>query len=641
MSIRVRIRTFGRLALTRISFSAACACLPAAASSALAQDATPLPGIVIYSANRTPTDAAKVGSSVEVITEEELEGRSQTFLKDYLQMLPGVDFSQSGPPGGRTTISLRGTTGGYVKVLVDGIDISDPSNTVTATHFEHLLVGDVGRIEVLKGSQSTLYGGDAVGGVISIETKAVRKPGFSQSGGAEYGAYNTWRGAYHAGYLAADGSTISLTVQGVDTDGFSAAADGREEDGYRNLTFSGRGEYYLSPNARLFFAARSMRARHEYDGFPAPDYALADTNDFGKITQHAGRIGTEFVLLDGAFTNTLAIQGMQIERDTFADGGSTGWFEGDRIKGEYTGVMQFNEAISLLVGADWEQTGAKTSGAPTTRNTADVGGTYGQVMLEPIAGLVLTAGGRIDEHSAFGSFQTYRFTGAYLVPGTQTKLRGSIGTGFRAPSLDELYGSYDFAPNYGNPNLQPEESESWDIGIEQDFLDGRFKIGATYFEIDTLNLITYNFDCGIPDELCLINAPGMTNRQGVELIAAAQISPEATLTAAYTYIETEQADGSRLARVPRHTLAMGLDLRPVDKVEANLTARYVADALDSGTKLDDYWLLNAKVAYEFDPGWKAYIRAENLLDERYQTMLGYGTPGLSVYGGIQFTLPSN
>src|SRR5690606_22282919 len=133
------------------------------------------------------------------------------------------------------------------------------------------------RIEVLKGSQSTLYGGDAVGGVISIETKAARTLGFSQSGGAEYGAYNTWRGAYNAGYLAADGSNVSLTIQGVDTDGFSAAATGREDDGYRNLTFSGRGEYYLSPSAKIFFAARSIRARHEYDRF-------TDTNYFGKIT---------------------------------------------------------------------------------------------------------------------------------------------------------------------------------------------------------------------------------------------------------------------------------------------------------------------------------------------------------------------
>jgi vitamin B12 transporter len=610
-------------------------------SSAHAQDAIPLEGIVIYSANRTPTEAAKVGSSVEVITEKELEGRAQTYVKDYLETLPGVSFSQAGGPGGTSTISVRGTTGGYVKVLVDGIDVSDPSNTVTSAHFEHLLVGDVARIEVLKGSQSGLYGGDAVGGVITIETKAARKLGFSQSGGAEYGAYNTWRGAYTAGYLAADGSNISLSVQGVNTDGFSAAAIGREDDGYKNLTFSGRGEYYLSPSAKIFFAARSMRARIDFDGFPPPNFVLNDTADYGRVTQHAGRVGTEFKLLDGAFTNTLAIQGMRIERDVFA-GIESGWFEGDRVKGEYKGVLRFNESLSLLAGTDWEQTGAKTNNT-AGRNTADVAGAYAQLMLEPITGLVLTAGGRIDEHSAFGNFNTYRLTGAYLVPGTETKFRGSVGTGFRAPSLDELYGSYSFAPQYGNPNLLPEESESWDAGIEQGFLNGRFKVGATYFEIDTLNLITFMPACGPPGVICLENVPGITHRNGVELSAAAQISSAITMTAGYTYTDTETADGERLVRVPRHALAVGFDLKPMDKVEANVIVRYVADTLDGFPvgELDDYWLVNAKIAYEFSPGVKAYIRGENLLDEKYQTVAGYNTPGLSVYGGLQFALPSN
>lgn len=637
MTIQFRIRAnLGRQSVSRVALVAAFALLPAIVTSARAQDVTPLEGIVIYSANRTPTEAAKVGSSVEVITEKELEARAQTYVKDYLETLPGVHFSQAGGPGGTPTISLRGTTGGYVKVLVDGIDVSDPSNTVTSAHFEHLLVGDVARIEILKGSQSTLYGGDAVGGVITIETKTARKPGFSQSGGAEYGAYNTWRGAYTAGYLAADGSNVSLTVQGVNSDGFSAAAVGREDDGYRNLTFSGRGEYYVSPSAKVFFAARSTRARIDFDG----GFPVNDTPDWGRYVQHAGRAGTEFTLLNGAFTNTLAIQGMRIERDVFA-GINSGWFEGERVKGEYKGVLRFNDMLSLLAGADWEQTGAKTNNT-AGQNTADVSGAYAQLMLEPIAGLVLTAGGRMDEHSAFGSFNTHRLTAAYLVPNTETKFRGSYGTGFRAPSLDELYGSYSFAPDYGNPSLLPEESESWDAGIEQGFQNGRFKLGATYFEIDTLNLITFNGDtCFVPGGICLENVSGISHRRGVELSAAARISPGITITAGYTYTDAERADGTRLVRVPRHALAVGFDLKPMDKVEANVNVRYVAGTLDGGGEFDDYWLVNAKVAYEFSPGWKAYVRGENLLDEKYQTIAGYGTPGLSVYGGLQFALPSN
>ncbi|WP_244534605.1 TonB-dependent receptor [Hyphomicrobium sp. CS1GBMeth3] len=643
MSYRIRTTASHSLGASRALLLSTCAFLGAASSAALAQDAgtTVLEGITIYSANRTPTDAAKVGSSVEVLTEKDLEKQSRTYLKDYLEQLPGVNFSQNGPPGSSTRISLRGAAGKYVKVLVDGIDISDPSGVETVAQFENLLVGDVSRIELLKGSQSTLYGGDAVAGVISIETKGATKPGYSMSGGVEGGEYGTFRGAATAGYAANDGSNIAFTVQGVDTDGFSAAAVGTEDDGYRNLTFSGRGEYYLSPSAKIFFAARSLDATNKFDGFPPPTFTLGDTPDYTDTVQHAGRVGTEFSLLNGAFQNTFAVQGMKVERDNFSGPLSTGFFEGDRIKGEYKGVLTFNDRLTLLAGADWEETGAESVNT-VGRNTADVTGAYAQLMMEPIDGLVLAGGGRIDDHSSFGQFDTYRLTAAYLIPGTETKLRASRSTGFRAPSLDELFGSYSFAPDYGNPNLDPEESESWDAGIEQGFLDGRVKLSATYFELNTDNLIVYNFACGAPGVLCLINVPGETQRSGVELSAAALITDGLAITAGYTYVDTETPNGERLNHVPRHNFVAGIDIEPMDKVELNVTVKYVADTLQSASvELDDYVLVGAKAAYEFTPGWKAYVRGENLLDEEYQTVLGYGTAGLSVYGGLTMALPND
>lgn len=612
----------------------------AAASAANAQGVTALEGITIYSANRTPTEAAKVGSSVEVLTEKDLEKQSRTYVKDYLEQLPGVSFAQSGPPGSTTRINIRGAGPQYVKVLVDGMDVSDPSQPQTGTAFEHLLVGDVSRIEVLKGSQSTLYGGDAVGGVINIETKTATKPGFSQRGGAEGGQYNTFSGAYTTGYAAADGSNIAFTVQGVDTDGFSAASVGTEDDGYQNLTFSGRGEYHISPAMKLFFAARTVEADHDYDGYlSVPPYTFGDAAEAGKYSQQAGRVGTEFTLLNGAFVNTFALQGMRLERDSFVSGVRNRWYDADRVKAEYKGVLTFNDQLSLLVGADWEEQGAENNTMGGNRTAADVTGVFTQLMMEPIDGLVLTAGGRIDEHSDFGQFNTYRLTGAYLLPGTETKLRGTVGTGFRAPSLFEL-----FDPYYGNPTLQPEESKSWDVGIEQGLLNGRVKLGATYFELDTDNLIQYT--CGFPEiPPCYVNVPGVTHREGVELTATALVTDGVAITAGYTYVEAKEADGDPLIRVPKHTFVVGVDLQPTDKVELNVTGKYVADTLDSqfpGTvALDDYFLLSAKASYEFTPGWKAYVRGENLLDEEYETLLGFGTAGASVYGGLTMALPSD
>ncbi len=599
-----------------------------------AQDVTDLEGVTIYSANQTPTDAAKVGSTVEVITQKEIESRGQTYVKDYLATLPGVSFYQSGPPGTTAGIFIRGAASKYVKVLVDGMDISDPSGPQTAASFEHLLVGDVSRIEVVKGSQSTLYGGDAVGGLISIETKAAKKLGFSQQGHIEGGQYNTVNGAYTAGYLAANGSNIALSVQGVGTDGFSAYAHGREDDGYRNLTFSGRGEYFMTPAWKVFFAARAVDAKYNYDGYAPPSYAFGDTLDNGTTSQQVGRVGTEFSLFNGAFQNTLAIQGMEVHRETFRDKARNGWFDGDRVKGEYKGVLTFNEKLSLLVGADWERTGATTNSNPD-RETADLNGYYAQLMAEPIKGLVLTGGGRIDDHSTFGDFDTYRLTGAYLVPGTETKFHSSVGTGFRVPSLYELYDPY-----YGRTDLEPETSFSWDAGVEQGFGHGRYKVGATYFVLDTDNLIQW-----APSGY--YNVPGVTHRSGVEVSGAAIISSGLTLNASYTYTDATEASGARLIRVPRHAFSAGVDIVPVDKVSLNVTAQYVADVLDNSfdargiVALTDYVLVNAKASYEFAPGWKVYVRGENLLDENYQTAIDYGTSGASVYGGLSMALPGN
>lgn len=335
-------------AISHVQLLSTCALLALAASAApvSAQAVLDLDGIIVQSANRTPTEAAKVGSSVEIITEKDLEKHSQSFLKDYLQRLPGVSFRQSGPPGTVAGISLRGAGNAYVKVLVDGMDISDPSGITAETHFEHLLVGDISRIEVLKGSQSGLYGGDAVGGVISIETKTATKLGFSHSGGAEGGEYSTFRGAYTAGYATEDGSNIAFTVQGIDTKGFSAVRIGTEDDGYRNVTVSGRGTYRVSDTLSVFFAARTTDADVEYDS----SFPLGDADNSGTFKQHAGRVGANVTLLDGAFENTFAIQGMKLERENFEPLGWSpySWFDGDRVKAEYQGVLQFNQQLALL-----------------------------------------------------------------------------------------------------------------------------------------------------------------------------------------------------------------------------------------------------------------------------------------------------
>jgi len=587
---------------------------------------------VVFSANRTPTDLAKVGSSVSVITEKQIDAQAKTYLQDYLQQVPGVAITTTGGAGSQTTFRIRGFNQNYVKVLVDGMDLSDPSGTQTFTHLEHLMVGDTAQIEVLKGSQSTLYGGYAVAGVISLDTKYATKPGLFQSGGAEYGTYNTWRGSYSAGYADINGSNVAFTVQGVQTDGFSVGAYGTEDDGYRNVTFSGRGEYKLSDEVTVFFAARNLDARFEYDASSGYDKAhVVDTS------QQAGRIGANVSLFNGAFVNTFAIQGMQNQRDIVDEDFGPSSYDGDRVKGEYRGTISFNRWLAIVGGVDWERVGYESTW--DSRKTVDMTSPYAQMIVEPIEGLVLTAGGRIDNHSLFGQHDTHRFTAAYQLPQTETRFHASYGTGFRAPSLYELYSPYT-----GSVDFQPETSESWDIGFDQGFMRNRFGFGATYFDIDVNNLITYNSATWLYEQ-----KPGLTRSNGVELTAFAKLTPTTVVNAGYTYTDSKEPDGTRAARLPRHSLVIGLNAQPIDKLTVNVTGQYIADVVDENfnvspsrdTPIDDYFLLSAKIGYEILPGTIAYVRGENLLDEDYVTAINFNNAGLTVYGGVQFALPAN
>ena len=598
---------------------------------------------VSYSANRTPTDMTKVGSSVEIVTGQQIEAQARPFVRDYLDQLPGVTTSQSGPAGSLTTLNIRGANQNYVKVLIDGIDISDPSGTQTAPAIEHLMTGDVGRIEVVKGSQSTLYGGDAVGGIITILSKDVPL-GVSTSGLFEAGSYNTQRGLATMGYGSADGFA-RFTFQGIHTDGFSAADErygNTESDGYSNARASGSGEYILSDAVKVFASGWVLHANLRYDDGATPEGYLGDSNARVITEQEAGRTGVEIKGLNGAFVNTFAVQGMENDR-TITGGawytGTPSTFYGDRVKGEYLGTLKANDWLSFVIGADYEEDGAKTE-TLVERRTVDLASGFGQVQVQPLKNLTLTAGGRDDDHSTFGDYLTYRVTGAYYIEASETKFRASNGTGFRAPSLFELY-----APFYGNTSLQPEQSFSWDAGVDQFFFNGRYRLSATYFELDTTDEIEFVTDATHPIG-GYSQIPGTTHRKGVELAANVPVNDWLSFYAAYTYTDARTDAGVRLFRIPYNAFAFNVNVLFFDCVKATVSTRVAIDTVDvffnqntyasKTVPLEDYMLVNAKLSYDITPAITAYVRGENLLNEKYETVFGYGTPGISGYAGLTF-----
>lgn len=594
-------------------------------------------GEVVISANRTPTEAAKVGSDVTVIGRDELERSKEVLVKDVLDRVVGVNFTQNGPAGSTTTIEMRGAYAGYVLVRVDGIDVSDPSAAQVTAAFEHLATADVERIEILRGSQSALYGGTAVGGVVDITTKKAEAGGIHHRATAEAGSYGTVAGSYGLS-AATDTSEFDVSISRHHTDGFSAA-DSRngntEKDGYDNTTVSASASHRVSDVLRVFGALRHTRTDVQTDrflfGVGAIDEAPGAPREHTESSSWGGRVGADLDLLDGRFKNTFAVQRWQSDRDGWG-ASPHWWYRGERSKFEYLGSYRLTDTVGLSFGADHAIEKASSSSLDgDVENT----GVFGQVSWEPLKGVTLTAALRNDHHSKFGDHPTHRLTAAWT-PFEGTKLRTSWGTGFRPPSISEL-----FTPVYGNAGLKPETSESFDVGIDQKFWGGRASASVTVFSLDTTDLIGWD-----PATFQSIQVAGVTRRQGIELTGRVQALDRLGIDAGYTYTEAHKADGSRLVRVPRHKLTAGATATPFEKTTVSVRGTFVSDMTDTDyaivlpdwsspvRTLPAYFLLDATVRYALTENLEFSLRGKNLLDRRYETVWGYGTPGASVYAGV-------
>lgn len=587
---------------------------------------TELPQIVV-TPNRAPTDATKTGSRVETVSREEIEEKAQPLVIDYLDRLPGISISTPGGPGGEGSLSVRGAPARYVKTLYNGIDISDPSSPRVQTSYQYLLSSGVDTIEVLKGSQSTLYGSDAIAGVIGLSTLGDIEPGVTHLLHGEGGSFGTARGSY--GLRAAnEDAKAAINIAGFRTDGISAAAAGTERDGYENVTFDAAGEYRLNDVVSVFGSLLYIDAQAEFDdAFPVRD----DFTALNLSRQAGGRAGVNVDLLDGRFRNQFSVQAFDIDRE-IAGTVFDSTYDGTRRKLDYLGGYDVNDWLTLQFGADYER---QDITVPGTEADFSLAGGWFQTVLTPTEPLVLTAAVRQDEHSAFGGHTTWRGTGSYEFFETGTRLHSSIGTGFRAPSLNELYGPFG-----ANPALQPETSLSFDIGIEQRFLEDRLVADITFFHLEVDDLIGYVCPPFEIDEDCsegrYEQTEGTSKQRGVEASVIYDVNEWLALGGAYTYTSTRDANGSRNIRVPRHEIGLSAAYRPAEKWTISADAKIAVDTVDSGAfELDDYVLVNAKVAYQATESTEFYVRAENLLDQDYQTVRGYNTPGLAAFAGFK------
>ncbi|WAC60034.1 TonB-dependent receptor plug domain-containing protein [Brevundimonas sp. SL130] len=591
-----------------------------AAPALAADDATPLDDVVV-TATRLPAIVAETPGA-RVIDSKTIEQRGAVFAADILSDVPGLSVTRTGAFGGVAQVRMRGATPGKTLVLVDGAPVNDASEVNGAYDFSGFELGDIDRIEVLSGPQSSLWGSDAIGGVIAFTTKEI--DGLRAE--AEAGSYDTVRGRLAAG-VANETWALGGYVSHFDTDGISAAdeADGNTEaDGFTNTTVGLKGRYAVSDTVKLDGSARWSKSEADLDGYPAPTYALADTDDSQESEQWSGfgRISLKALGLNHQFS----VSASDIQRDTFSDYPST--YEANRqaYRWQADGATG---AATYAFGAEREETeGSVSTGAKQDLGTTSVFATGRYAVTEALS---VTGGLRFDDTDDFGSKTTGRISAAYDLAGGFT-LSGAYGTGFKAPSISQAVCDFCYS-SVPVPTLKPETADSVEIALGWASADGRFDGRATLYRLNIEDQITYFTDRTTFDSYYINIA--RTRSDGVELEGRAMLGGGFDLTLAYAWTDAEdRSTGARLLRVPEHAGSATLGWTG-DRISGALTVRAEGDQDDSGGVRDSFVTANLNAAYQLTDQIALTARVENLADEQYQQVLGYGEPGRSAYVGVR------
>jgi len=609
--------------------------------------AQPMPGAdaieeVVVTGSREPIATGDLGASFSILDSDAIDSRQVPVLSFLLRDLPGLAVSRTGPVGSQTQIRIRGAEGNQTLVLIDGIEATDPVGNFEFD-FADLLSTGVERIEVIRGPQSALYGSEAIGGVINIRT---RRPeaGLKLEALGEGGSFGTAR---VGGTLSGGSETVggTLSVGYMTTDGVSASPTGPEDDGYENLTLSGKVIARPADHIELGAIGRYVSAESEFD---AQDFAtgqVIDADELRKFDAFYGRVYGRIDLFDERWRHSLSGELTDTDSDNSNAGAFVNSFQGQRAKIEYQTTVRLD--IMQITGAveheemDFTAIGPTADDPVNQDKSDDQTSLVGEWRASPVDGLTISAGLRHDINETFADETTWR-TGLSWQATDGTRLHSGAGTGVSDPTFFDRFG---FFPDQfmGNPDLIPEQAFGWDIGIEQTFWDGRGLVDATFFSSELEDEITQTFD-PVTFMSTAVNQPGKSERRGVELSGWLQPLPGLRLDAAYTYLDADEPNGDREIRRAKHIASVSVDYRFLDdRAGINLDFDFNGEQLDQDfstfpatrVTLDSFLLVTLAARYELMEGLEAFARIENLLDENYQNVLGFNTPGIGAFAGLR------
>jgi vitamin B12 transporter len=608
---------------------------------------------VVVVAMRAPESIDKVGNSVTVLTEAQIKESQKVNLTDLLATTPGVTFSREGGPGSATSFNIRGADPDHTVILIDGVILTAPYTPSGNLDFGNLVVGDITRIEILRGAQSTLYGSQAIGGVINIET--------AQPQEALGGSFQAEKGSLDSGLAqAALGDKIgnwSFRFAGSyyatdSVSSFDRQYGGLGDDPYHDAVLSGRTTYDFTPDVQLDVRGYYTSSSVDYDGYPPPLYVFGNQLNYETTRQFFYYTGLNFNLFDGRLKNrlyadyTFTDEADYLPSDTVTT--QTDHYSGTDTRVNYQGNLAIAPGYSAVFGLQQEKSLMdSTPYAPAEANTGD-NSAYAQFQGEIVKGLTLTAGERIDHYDVFGEHFTGQVAAAWVLP-TATILRSSWGQGFKAPSLYQLYSPY------GNQDLQSERSHDWDAGVEQRFWDDRVMVSITHFDTRFTNLIDFD-DCpGSP--LCAEPGKaqgyyanlGKARSSGEELQASLKLPDNFSLLANYTRVRTiDQTPDSPNYGLPAYNRPGSAANLTASytwpfKLSTSVAVRYSGSSLSenfnvyptANLPLGGYTLVDFRASYSINEHVEVYGRVDNLTDKRYETAYQYGAWGRTAFGGVR------
>ena len=584
---------------------------------------------VVVTAARSEVPLARSVGSVTILDARAIEAQGIRTVQEALRDVAGIDIVGSGGPGGLTSTFLRGTNSNHTLVLIDGVPANDPSSG----NFDlaDLGIENIDRIEIVPGAQSTLYGSDAIGGVVQIFTRKGRGPA-QASVSFEGGADRTLRETvvFQNGSTGAD---LSFSYARLTTDGFSRASEAAgntEKDAYANTTYSSRVGLALPAQTRLEWTMRYNDSRTDLDGFDLIDcFCAADDLNYFQESQSLISSASLQMPVNATWDQTLRFSLHQ--RRLTATDPDTAWnnYQIDSTGRWFDWQHDFLWGKGHILTAGYEHESLQVDSAESFEEelTNQAGFFLGRFGFESFA---VNLGVRHDHNSRFGGEATYKMEMVSPVGPTGLQAWLAYGTGFHGPTLTDL-----FFPGFSNPDLQPERSRSFELGLRQETGAGKLKLSAGMFHTRVDDLIVFDFATGMPQNI------QQAALRGIEAIMQWVPSESSQFSIQYTLTDAVNQDtGLELPRRPRHKASLRFSRQVDPRLRINADLRYVGRRFDNTANtaaLGGYLLVQLAGVYDYSPRTRLFVRVENLLDREYEESAGFGTAGLSVYSGLAVT----